>query len=308
MTAVDALAAAEFGDVIITSPNCKYLFQPLINPRTVQLRSDYRFGADDPILYPQWLRTTLYHHMLILTKPTEGLNSVLWWNGTASSFVQASEVMVGGVGFVQGAEMEALEKLMNTLTVTIKSDLPPNFSKLDPKEQESLRLRCAQLEKSWYRLSTHPGDLEEKCLQVTEFQRLWLEVEAFHRFVTRVRTDLWTKTKPPSGTWKSIGAFTSSEKEAQDCFNAGVPIFLVRPKTKFRGSFRIDSIVPLRTPESEVVETLQPNIQHPVIYKGDPMSISHNEAQVLWLRNRHLPQHLLEDHISRVSGPSKLSF
>lgn len=46
--------------------------------------------------------------------------------------------MVGGVEFVQGAETEALEELENTLTATIKSYLPPNFNKLEQKEQELL--------------------------------------------------------------------------------------------------------------------------------------------------------------------------
>ena len=58
ITAIDTLVAAEFGDFIIISVNCKCLFKPLINPSTVKLRSDYHFGTDDPMLY--WLRTTLY--------------------------------------------------------------------------------------------------------------------------------------------------------------------------------------------------------------------------------------------------------
>ena len=307
MTALDAIAAAEYGDFVITSPNSPFLYQPSLDPHPVQIRSDFRFGVDDPVQYPQWLRVGHYHHMLILTKTLEGEQSVMWWDGAKDSFVQASDVSIGGVGFIQGPQIETMEILKTSLISTIQALLPPNFSSLQQRELDSIVRRKALLQKSWDRLTNFPGDVHEKSLQVVEFQRTWLELEAFHRFVTRVLLDLQTKTRPPKGTWKSIGAFTANEKEVQDCLNAGVPIFFVRPKHSIKGPLRIDSVVPLLTPHSLALD-LHPTFPSPIVFNGDPRLPSQYEAQVQWLRNRHLPHLLFQDHLSRVSGPGMSFF
>ena len=245
--------------------------------------------------------------MLIISKTLEEEQSVMWWDGAKDSFVQASDVSIGGVGFIQGPKIETMEILKTSLISTIQAILPPNFSSLQQRELDSIIHCKALLQKSWDRLTNFPGDVHEKSLQVVKFQRTWLELEAFHRFVTHVLLDLQIKTHPPKGTWKSIGTFTANKKEVQDCLNAGVPIFFVCPKHSIKGPLRINSVVPLCTPNYLALD-LYPTFPSPIVFNGNPCLPSQYEAQIQWLRNCHLPCLLFEDHLSRVSGPGKLFF
>ena len=123
MTAQDAMCAAEDGDLVITSPNCPFVYQPLKSPRVVQLRSDLRFGIDDPFLYPQWICSSIFHHPLIRCKTNVGDDSVMWWDGAQHCFSQSSDIAVGGVGFVQGSEFEVLERKKSSLAATVQQVL-----------------------------------------------------------------------------------------------------------------------------------------------------------------------------------------
>lgn len=289
MTAQDALAAAIYMDQIITSPNCPYIPMPLTSPRQVQLRSDLRFGADDAIQYPQWIRSGTQHHLMIQSKSLNPEKEVMWWDGARASFVQAADVAIGGVGLIQAPEMDKMAEFKTDLSIVVSAVLQSSASPLSTGERDSLRLYHSQMLKAWERLCEYPDDIEEKCLQVIEFQRSWLELQAVHLWVTRVRNDLMNKTEPPRNTWRTIGGFTTNIKEVQDCMNAGVPVFFVRPQSAVKGPMRIDNVVPLTMPQSQVVETLDPNRQT-IIFNGDPMLAEHHQRQLGWLRNRHLPQ------------------
>ena len=245
--------------------------------------------------------------MLIISKTLEEEQSVMWWDGAKDSFVQAYDVSIGGVGFIQGPKIKTMEILKTSLISTIQAILPPNFSSLQQRELDSIIHCKALLQKSLDRLTNFPGDVHEKSLQVVKFQRTWLELEAFHRFVTHVLLDLQTKTCPPKGTWKSIGAFITNKKEVQDYLNTGVPIFFVHPKHSIKGPLRINSVVPLCTPDSLALN-LHPTFPSPIVFNSNPHLPSQYKAQVQWVRNHHLPHLLFGDHLSGVSGPGKLLF
>jgi hypothetical protein len=49
------------GRHIITSPNFPYIFQPPLGPREIFLRSNMRFGDDDPLRWPQLFLPELAH-------------------------------------------------------------------------------------------------------------------------------------------------------------------------------------------------------------------------------------------------------
>ena len=160
--------------------------------------------------------------------------------------------------------------------------------------------------KTWDRLSNYPAELQEKCLQVTEFQRVWLELDALHLYITRVTKELNTRTSAPQNPRKTMGGFTSSINEAQDCFHAGIPVFFVRPKAAMVGPMRIDKVVPLCTPEScGIKQEPYTGIPFPLIFEGSPQVKQHYESQLYFLRNRHLPELMV--HYNRPSQtPGKL--
>lgn len=302
---MDALAAAEFGDSIITSPNCSFLYEPLTSPRSVQLRRDYRFGADDPTLYPQWIRPTFNQHIVTLAKPEDlqDARAVMWWDGAKDNFVQAVDVTIGGVGFIGGAELKQLEKMKDDLLRTFFPSVDEACPSLDQRSRQSLQYRCAQLTKLWDRLTLFPGDLEEKCAQVTELQRGWLDLQAYYTFTSQTLGYLNQKVTPPTSTYKTLGCFTADVNKVVDCLYAGVPVFFVRPKSTFTGPIRIDNIVTLRTPTSHTVEAVDHNRHYPVVFKGDPRLAEHAEAQLRWMLHRNVAILVYDDLVNNTTGP-----
>lgn len=126
---------------------------------------------------------------------------------------------------------------------------------------------------------------------VPEFQRNWLELEALVFYKTVVEELLNTETTNVGRTTNpTIGGFTTSIRDAQDFFHAGVPVFLVRRKDTVRGPMRIDSVDRLRTPESQGIELAPYNhIPYPIVFEGSPMIRLHYESQRHFFRDRHLP-------------------
>lgn len=71
---LDTLSAAEFGNSIIISPNCSFLYEPLTLPCSIQLQYDYHFGTDDLTLYPSMDPSQLqptYHYISQTQRPKE---------------------------------------------------------------------------------------------------------------------------------------------------------------------------------------------------------------------------------------------
>ena len=133
MTALDAIATAEYRDFVITSPNSPFLYQPSLDPHPVQIRSDFCFRVDNPVQYLQWLHVGHYHHMLILSKTLEGEQSVMWWDSAKDSFVQVSDVSIGGIGFIQGPQIKTMEILKTSLISTVQALLQTFFLWVTPQ-------------------------------------------------------------------------------------------------------------------------------------------------------------------------------
>ena len=76
--------------------------------------------------------------MFILSKTPEGEHSIMWWDSAKYSFIQAFDVSIGSVSFIQGLEIKTMEILKTSLITTMWGLLPPNFSSLHQRELDSL--------------------------------------------------------------------------------------------------------------------------------------------------------------------------
>ncbi|KAL0571999.1 hypothetical protein V5O48_009965 [Marasmius crinis-equi] len=78
----------------LTSPTSDKIFEPLLDRREIYLRSDYHFGPEDPLLYPQPLLQSRCHHAAIPRRPLNGQDPMAkWWESLS---FEAFQMEVGG--------------------------------------------------------------------------------------------------------------------------------------------------------------------------------------------------------------------
>jgi len=269
MTALDAKVAAFIGDSVVTSPNEDYIPEVPTGTAEVQLRADLRFGPDDASLWPQPYLENYPFLPLIPRKPNnpENYKMIMWWLPGAEEFRASEGLHVGGVGFIAGAnfdrldvEVHKLKGMTREFTDKVKSEDIPRF----------VNATYATMIHCWVRLAHSPGTFEEKCLEVSEVQRAWLEHWAVMDYYKGRQRMMETRTEPPSGPIKqTVGCFTASIDVAQRCFVAGIPVWLIRDyRVLLGGRVRVDRQVDFTTVASCLELGKRRGVNYPVVYSG----------------------------------------
>ena len=200
-------------------------------------------------------------------KNPDNYKNVMWWMPTSAEFEQTEGMHIGGVGVIGGANMRLLDvevhKLMERTRLVMdkrtKEDIP-----------SFMRGTLATLIHTWVRFDGYPATFEEKCLELSEVQRAWLELWAVLDFYHSNRGDIIdNRTGPPQQEARDVmGCLTSLMDVAQRCFISEIPVWLIRNhKVLLGGKVRVDRLVEARKIESEVELRKRDGFDYPVIYR-----------------------------------------
>ncbi|PPR06179.1 hypothetical protein CVT24_000721 [Panaeolus cyanescens] len=214
---------------LVTSPNQQFIPLPVMGDQETRMRTDMRYGAADFAMYPQPLMSTQSHLPLIRKKPSNDKDprAILWWNPTHADFVASTNGLVDGLGEISSSKLAAL--ILHKSSISREADAfildSAGHSQLS---KDSVRSIKTHLDHSLQRLSRLKMTYSQMVLNVVDFQRTFLELEAFLCYMTVVR--------PRFGGWKnaalvvheSLGTFTKDPQAAQKLFDAGVPLWFIR--------------------------------------------------------------------------------
>jgi hypothetical protein len=250
--------AAIVGDTVVTSPNADYVPEVLDPSAEVKLRADLQYGPDDATLWPQpYLENYPYLSVIpCKTQNPHGHRSVMWWLPKASDFEQSNAAMVKGVGTLTGTEMDSVKGQVTSLLKRVR-DYRNGEGKNLKKEDGSMLMDSGlvTLSHTWIRLDGSLGTLEEKCMELSEVQRSYLELKAIMDYYTWRLPRIQTKVDPPSvdvpGILDVVGCITSQPLIAQECFVAGIPVWLLRDyRVLLGGGIHVDQLVPFTEAKS----------------------------------------------------------
>jgi hypothetical protein len=296
MTALDAKVAAFVGDSVVTSPNEDYVPEVPTGTAQVQLRADLRFGPDDATLWPQPFLEKYPFLPMIPRKPSDPGNrkSIMWWLPRGDEFRAGEGLHVGGVGFLAGRNFEKLDEDVHWLKDRTREIIDSCKSEDIP---QFMNASYATMIHCWVRLAHSPGTFEEKCLEVSEVQRAWLEHWAVKDYYYGCQRMMETRTEPPSGPTKEmVGCFTASIDVAQRCFVAGVPVWLVRDyRTLMGGTVRVDRRVEFTQLASRLELGKRQGINYPVVYSGRRDDEGRYTEQHRFMRSRMVWRNPWED-------------
>ncbi|KAJ7111275.1 hypothetical protein C8R44DRAFT_883097 [Mycena epipterygia] len=214
-------------------------------PHAVYLRSDMRYGTDDPALWPQQFTSFYCHLALIAKQGSRPELDVMWWTPTKDDF-QVGSAVTRGLGRLLNSRFSRFLPPINELVPRCKALRQTSPAIALPLFGQLIQQLLMWLEQ----LQTLPTTFPKMLFAVTSLQRTFLELDALYHYMTiyKERMDNYM-TPPPTDTavGQFVGAFTTVPTVAQQFWAARVPVWFLRPYEVFDAE-NILAIVPLQEP------------------------------------------------------------
>ncbi|KAJ7198862.1 hypothetical protein GGX14DRAFT_469193, partial [Mycena pura] len=236
-----------------------------------------RWGPDDPTIWPQECIDNFLHLPSIPRSARYPSEAVMFWNPDPSDLVHhdTQTSVVRGKGHLHQNPSSKLSLCANalldeatTLEATyVKKQIPP-----------LLRILRLYLGDAVERLTGLHDNWDCMLLAVREVQRAWAELAGFVRYVKVYQRRLHDPDAYHPIPDDCVGAFTSSAKQAQHLFRAGIPFWYMRELTKFQDECIFKVVEPSRIAECLEVEPHPSFPPTPPIYTWDARLELHRAA------------------------------
>lgn len=288
------------GNYIITSPNMNWVPKLQLQKSSVQLCKDMRFGENDYMQLPQWYHDAFPHLAAVPQRPSEGLESpygCMFSTPTSRDDFALLDARAADKfpGFLKPHIMAPLRPLKDEL----KADAN-RFLERRPTEgllgdiQPQVSGAISALVHTWLVLDESAAGFEEKCLELAEFQRAWLDLKGMMNWADWSAEFDRTRLRPTTPRL-TMGCFTESLTMAMRLFDMNIPLWLVRPKAAvLQGKIYIK----LATSRTWAAESLSPPVciqRHNFlqeIYNASPRVARHYIVQRAYSRTRPVSFHL----------------
>ena len=192
--------------------------------REVFLRSDFRYGPDDPTLWAQPYLTR-YPHLGAIPKRPEDPNhplSIMWWNPTRDDFHPLENDFMEGLGQLSLSNLWRLEEKLKEI-----EDKIMEFRKTTSSPNPLLLLLAKSMKHGFSRLRSLKSAFGQMRFGVTEFQRYYLEIYALLDYLQIYKPRMDGAQPAATAVANCIGAFTNVPRVAQDFKTAGLPVWLI---------------------------------------------------------------------------------
>ncbi|KAL0068976.1 hypothetical protein AAF712_003969 [Marasmius tenuissimus] len=240
------------GRYFITSPNSENIYMPLLGPREVFFRQDYRLGPEDPLLYPQPFLQDRCHYAAIPCRPSNPEHPrAKWWRELPpQAFVHQPDSAVTGLGRWSKEYLEPYEEDCQNLHERVSQY---RTSKSSAQINPLVTALDGQLDRTFRHLTNMPLPLHRARLLWSYFQRWYLELLGALDWI-QIYKPVMDGRVLPSETSRSqaavtMGAFLTSVRDCELLFKVGIPFWLVRA-AEHHPTARVDAQVVVTTPKS----------------------------------------------------------
>ncbi|KAF7790693.1 hypothetical protein EIP86_001649 [Pleurotus ostreatoroseus] len=213
---------------VISTPNMTFIPQPVYGMLNISMMPDARFGAADPLQWPQvFEHGTKYPWLCVIQRKPKSPNDsryCMWEPLRRSDFVPLASSAVRGLGTVSATLYERL-RVRCEEAASFKKALFHRYGQLD-----GLYWLCTTMEQTLARLQ-HPATFRDMVRQHACVQRFWLYTVAWldwHVLHTRVyllEGDIHYARMPLN---EMMGCITTSPNIAQHFFEVGAPVWFMR--------------------------------------------------------------------------------
>ena len=212
----------------ITSPNCKFVPEPLVGRVVVALRADYRYGPTDPIQWPQ-ITAAKWEYLSVIRRgmPSNDPRAVMWADPPERDFEVIQGCQFTSLGLFKKSSIHSLLAQARDIDVLIarRHGTPPAH----------LTWLAAALRQGCDRLARFPSTRRDACLQFRDIQRYWLMATAHMEYFDLMKKTSKSKHTSPRVRLDFMGAFTTHPHVVQNLYGAGIPVWFIRPDASVKG-------------------------------------------------------------------------
>ncbi|KAJ6606988.1 hypothetical protein B0H10DRAFT_1956614 [Mycena sp. CBHHK59/15] len=239
-------------------------------PHKVFLRTDMRYGTDDPTLWPQQFTAFYCHLPLISRQGARPELDIMWWNPGPQDFHVGSALM-------RGLRRLALKRFSPFLPPV--TDIVVRCRELRRKSPALAIPLFSQLIQQLLmlleQLQTLPTTYTKMLFTVTSLQHAFLELDALYIYMTVYKERIDNYLAAPADVTRPgqfVGAFTAVPSVAQQLFGAGIPFWFIRGYEVFDQE-NILSVVPLMQPNFDLPDPdAHAEGAPPALYTGNSTS------------------------------------
>ncbi|KAJ6615201.1 hypothetical protein B0H10DRAFT_2191111 [Mycena sp. CBHHK59/15] len=202
----------------------------LQTPHAVYLRSNMRYGTDDPALWPQQYTPQFCHMPLMAKKGSCPEIDIMWLDPSRADFAVGSAI-TRGLGRLKAEAFSPLLSPINT-----SSPVAPGCNARAGAEP--------------------PHDVPKMVFLVTSLQRTFLELDALYHYMTVYKHQMNNCFAAPASQTalpQFLGAFTTDPGIVQQLSAARIPVWFVRPVIVFDRE-NILRVVPLSEPSFSLLD------------------------------------------------------
>ena len=213
--------------------------QPLLGVIRVTLMSDARYGLADPVQHPQLLSQGFEFLSAIYRRAPEDHPYAPMWTIPVESenFENIEGSAIKSLGLLSKSFVDPISALVDETSAQIRARIPGNVGTPVHSLYWFEQTMCQARD----RLRTFASTFRDAVFQCAQLQRFWLLCQAFMLYETLIGPS------PPSHqntvrrrTHRNLmGGFTTSPDTAQRLFQAGIPVWFLRPKTAIPSSVRL---------------------------------------------------------------------
>jgi hypothetical protein len=231
--------------------------------RNVYLRSDFRYGPDDPTLWPQPFLYEYPHLAVIPRRPEDPKDplSIMWWNPTRAEFFPLENGVLDGLGQLSTSIYWTFQEMSKGLKERVE------IYKKKSKSTSQLSLLVRAMDDALTRMGSLKSPFGLMWFKITEFQRIYLEIYALLDYLEIYKPRMDGHQLPATTVANCIGAFTNIPQIAQFFHIAGLPIWFIQPLKPGPFPYNVLAIVtPLDPADALCISPHEPPF--PVIYRG----------------------------------------
>lgn len=248
LTYQDGLVGAmtDDGQWVLTSPNVTFVPNPVLDHIRVEVRSDGRFGLQDPIQWPQLFSRMYSHYPLILRRPADPNDprQPIWWRPTKQDFIPIHRSAVSCLGTLAAQPRRRLGQLVEGMTSRVSL-----FVEKQTKPNQYINF-CNLSMRAAFNCLTFPSTYRDLVVQVANVQRYWLESNAMLEYLGNHIDRFLTLAvgPPPPAELSFMGTYTADPVAAWKLFSAGIPVWLIRASHSITSDVSVADLVFLSRP------------------------------------------------------------
>ena len=228
--------------------------------RDLFMWKDGRFGYEDFTLLPQFLVHKYWHVVCVIREPCDAtVPHVLWVTPTLADWQMEEGCALGVLGRLKQSRLDALQEVLAQMCSRVGAFIDKYGN------NAHLALSTRELVNCYHRLVCVPSTFRDLLVQVSGFQVVWKDMDAYLRYWTEYHPKLadlqsdghLKNVEMPPPDMQLMGAICTETLDVQKLAIMGIPVWHYRSDAHLPSGYDLGSrVLATHLPDPPIVEDM----------------------------------------------------